>query len=1078
VRVLSTRRFIRALALAAVASAFTAAPALAAPSWSLSLSNTPTVLPRTDQRMEYLAQITNNGNEATAGPLSFEFELPGGPDTGVFSASGMNWTCVNVPAAGAAHARLNCERTAPFKVGTQVITIVVQLSESSEDPGIATATISGGGAPALASDSATYEFEPGPGFPFGILANSFVAGVFNEDGSQSTAAGSHPFKAFTTFGFNVFHDTNGDIGPTDNVRDTVVDAARGFVGNALAAPELCASVEEVILGTCPDKSAVGGSDIFTNAGIGIHEDYYPNNLSFAFTVPIYSIEPEFGQPAEFSFAPARTPYSFVPELRADEGYAISFRTAPILANPALFGVNVDLCNFGAKLQPAVKFGEFVVEGAKYLGCKQSNDPEANPVPLATNPTRCAGAPPANGLRVDSWQHPDEVKTAEDIAAAVTGCDAVKFEPDSSLVPVNHQADTPTGLNVEIKMPIEGVLTNTGVSQANLDTVTVTFPKGMSINPAAADGLQGCSPAQIKLGSNAKDECPESSKVGTVEIDTPLIRKTLTGSVFVAQQNHNPFQAPIGLYMDFDSPRDGVRIKVAGKLVADPVTGQLTSVFTENPEAPFSRLALKFHGGPRAALVNPPKCGTYAIHSEFSPWSAVNPANPTPDEIVSQDSTYEVSSGPNGSPCPDGVLAAKMNSGLESPKAGAKSPFDFTLTREDASQRFSGVSVTTPKGLTAYPKGIPYCSDATLAGISEAEETGRAELEHPACPAASQVGTVQAGAGSGPFPFQAPGRVYLAGPYKNAPVSLAVVTPAVAGPFDLGSVVIRNALHVDPETTQVTTKSDPIPTILHGVLLDLRQIRLSLNRPGFTAAPTNCEPMSVNATVSGEGGASASLSNRFQVGDCAALGFKPKLTMKLFGGTHRGSHPRLVATLTERGGDANVAGASVALPHSEFLDQAHIRTVCTRVQFAAHQCPAASIYGEAEAITPLTDYAVKGPVYLRSSDNPLPDLVATLRGPDSQPIEVVLDGRIDSVNGGIRSSFEAVPDQPVSSFVLRMQGGNKGLLVNSRDICKSTNRVSANFTAQNGRVAALRPVLQNSCKKAPKKHKRHKRHSGR
>jgi hypothetical protein len=532
-------------------------------------------------------------------------------------------------------------------------------------------------------------------------------------------------------------------------------------------------------------------------------------------------------------------------------------------------------------------------------------------------------------------------------------------------------------------------------------------------------------------------------------------------------------------MSFASARDGVRIKVAGKLVTNPVTGQLTSVFTENPEAPFSRLALKFNSGPRSPLVNPPKCGTYAIHSEFSPWSAVNPANPTPEEISSQDSTYQVTSGPNGSSCPAGNLEPKLNAGLRSTQAGAKSPFDLTLTREDGSQRFTGLSVTTPKGLTAYLKGIPYCPDATLAGISEAEETGRPQLEHPSCPAASQVGTVTAGAGSGPFPFQTPGNVYLAGPYKGAPVSLAVVTPAVAGPFDLGNVVIRNGLYVNPETTQVTTKSDPIPTILHGILLDIRQIHLSLDHPNFTAAPTNCEPSAVTAQVAGEEGGSASLSNRFQVGNCAALGFKPKLGLKLFGGTHRGSHPRLVATLTEREGDANIAGASVALPHSEFLDQAHIRTVCTRVQFAAQQCPAGAVYGEAEATTPLTGYALKGPVYLRSSDNPLPDLVAALKGPDTQPIEVVLDGRIDSVHGGIRTTFEAVPDQPVSSFVLRMQGGKKGLLVNSRNICNSTNKVTADFTAQNGRTASLRPVLQNSCKKAAKKQKRsHNRHSAR
>jgi hypothetical protein len=877
-------------------------------------------------------------------------------------------------------------------------------------------------------------------------------------GTDYTKAGGHPFMAYTSFGARVHHTVDGGkVKPNGNIKDTVVDAPRGFVGNALASPELCPSVEAVILKICPPKSAVAGIEVYSPLGSAPAFNVYPVFPNFQ--TAVFSVEPEYGQPAQFAFAisPTLTPYTFVPELRADEGYAVSFRTAPLITVPVLYGANVTLCDFGARFTTPA--GE-----QKFTECKGPTDVDANPNPLITNPTRCAGAPPTTGLKVDSWQNPDEVKTYSAVAPPVTECEDVPFEPESELTPSNHEAESPTGLNVQVNMPLEGVLSPTGVSQANLDNVTVTFPKGMSINPATADGLQACSLAQIKLKSNAQDECPESSKVGTVEIDTPLIRETLTGSVFVARQKENPFNATLGLYMDFDSKRDGVRIKVAGKLETDPVTGQLTSVFTENPEAPFSRLALKFNGGPRAALINPPQCGTYAIHSEFSPWSAVSPANPTPEEIVSQDSTYQVTSGPNGSACPTDALAPTMNAGLEGTQAGAKNPFNFTLSREDGTQRFSGIDVSTPQGLTAYLKGIPYCPDATLAAISGEELTGAAEKANPSCPAASQVGTVLAGAGSGPYPFHTQGTVYLAGPYKGAPVSLAVVTPAVAGPFDLGTVVIRNALYVDPVTAQVTAKSDPIPTILHGIPLDLRQIRLSLDRPGFTAAPTSCEPMAVSATVTGESGATAALSNRFQAGGCEALGFKPQLSIRLFGGTHRGSHPKLRAILRPRPGDANIGLASVALPHSEFLDQAHIRTICTRVQFKANQCPPGSIYGHAEATTPLLDSPVSGPVYLRSSDNPLPDLVASLRGPDSQPIEVQVAARIDSVNGGIRSTFETVPDQPVSTFTLTMQGGKKGLLVNSRNLCKGkAQRVNGVFTAHNGRTATLRPVLQNACK---------------
>jgi hypothetical protein len=1071
------RSLLGAVACAILALAVTAPQAFAAPTWGISLSNSPTSMPRSDEAMNYTASVTNTGTTPTAGEVVLTVALPAGSDVSVFEAVGTGWSCSLRAAEGPAPAGATCRRQDALNpsAGYPALKLVARLGPNSEGPtATAIATVSGGGAATTASDDAVHTYTEA--IPFGLLPD-YTAGVFDELGNDFTKAGGHPFRSFTKFGFNMktVPGINGinstEYYPVEDIKDVVVDAPRGFVGNALSTPQFCDSVESVMLGLCPSQSIVGGITLyaFVTQQTKWYVDDAPQTL--ATDRPIYSLEPEFGQPAQFAFGVpffGGLPYTFVPELRADEGYAISFRTAPIIQTPPLHGVKVDLCSFGVDTQPAiVDPSTGLSTGVRFGSCKLATDPGAYPQPLTTNPTRCSGPPPSVGLSVDSWQHPEAVKTYEYTAPAITDCDAVDFEPSANLQPTNTQADSPTGLTVEMNMPTDGLLSNTGVSQASLNNVTVTFPAGMSVNSAAADGLGSCTPAQIKMGSTAEDECPESSKVGSVEIDTPLIRDTLTGDIYVAKQNDNPLRAPIGLYMAFDSARDGVRVKIAGNLTPDPVTGQLVSRFVENPEWPFSRLALNFTSGPRAALVNPPRCGQYAIRTEFSPWSAVNPANPTPAEIVTQDSIYTVDKGPGGTPCPADDLAPKLSSGLQTPQAGAKSPFMLALTREDGSQRFNGLSVKPPPGLTAYLKGIPYCPDGVLAGIPGAEETGRPELLNPSCPAASQVGTVQAGAGAGPSPFQAPGKVYLAGPYKGAPVSLAVVTPAVAGPFDLGNVVIRNALNVDPVTAQVTATSDAIPTILHGLKLNLKSIRLALDRAGFTAAPTSCEPMTVEATVSGESGARANVSNRFQVSGCENLGFKPKLQMRLFGGTHRGSHPRLRAVLRPRPGDANIASASVALPHSEFLEQAHMRTICTRVQFAADQCPAGSIYGSAEATTPLIDSPLRGPVYLRSSENPLPDLVAALRGPDSQPIEVEVAGRIDSVHGGIRTTFETVPDQPVSSFTLNMLGGKKGLLVNSRDLCKSVNKATVRFTAHNNRSASMRPVLKNSCKKASK-----------
>ncbi len=1080
--VFKTKNAVKALGLAAALLCLSASSAIAAPVLKLGLTSTPKTLPRTDEAVFYEATVTNVGSNPTSGPVTVSFDLPSGNETraifvhreGDHNFPPMGWDCVNLTALEGQNASVTCTREDPLGTGKSYFSIGVDVYLGADAPDVGTTkvTLSGGGATGAVSKEATYTFTPG--IPFGAIPDDFATKVADELGNDNTTAGGHPYSAYARFGFNTHRTVIKTVEPTEQIKDTVIDAPRGFVGNALTVSEYCKTVAEVVLATCPLASAVAGINVYApvTGSLGDIPPYPGGNPAPSHEV-IYSIEPEFGQPAQFGFGVIGTvPVTFVPEVRPDEGYAISFRTAPIVQVPRVFGAEPTLCGFGAK-----------VVDRKFAGCRAPDEPGANSAPLITNPTRCSGPPPTTSLRIDSWQDPLDVKTYDFSSPQITDCDTIKFEPEAELQPTNHEADTPTGLGVELKMPLDGVLSNTGVSQANLDTVTVSFPKGMSINAASADGLNACSLAQVKLRSNAADECPESSRVGQIEIDTPLIRETLKGSIYVARQNENPFNAPIGLYMVFASKRDGVTVKVAGKVTPDPVTGQLVSTFTENPEWPFSRLALHFTSGPRAPLVNPPKCGTYAIHAEFSPWSALNPANPTADEIVEDDSIYDVTSGPNGSPCPTEPLDPKLKAGVKDNQAGSKSPFVFTLSREDGTQRFNKIEVTTPKGLTAYLKGVPYCSDNALAAISGDEGAGATERANPSCPAASQVGTSQAGAGSGPYAFYAPGKVYLAGPYKGAPLSLAVITPAIAGPFDLGNVIVRNPLYVDPVTAQVRAESDPIPTSLHGIVLNVRDIRVALDRPNFTAAPTNCEAMAVDAHVSGLEGSSASLSDRFQVGGCEKLGFKPKLSFRLFGGTHRGSHPRLRATVTMPPGGANIASASVALPHSEFLDQAHIKTVCTRVQFAASQCPAGSVYGEAEATSPLVDYTLKGPVYLRSSNNQLPDMVVALRGPASQPIEIDLAGRIDSVNGGIRSTFETVPDQPVSSFTLNMRGGKQGLLVNSRNICSGTQKATAVFNAQNGKGAKLRPVLKNACKKSARKGKKKskgakKRHAGR
>jgi hypothetical protein len=413
----------------------------------------------------------------------------------------------------------------------------------------------------------------------------------------------------------------------------------------------------------------------------------------------------------------------------------------------------------------------------------------------------------------------------------------------------------------------------------------------------------------------------------------------------------------------------------------------------------------------------------------------------------------------------------LEAGVANNTAGNHSPFSLTVTRSDGEQDVTGLSVTTPPGFAATLKGVPYCPEAALEELASPSHSGRAEQESPACPASSLIGTATAGAGAGSHPLYVPGKVYLAGPYKGAPLSLVVVVPAVSGPYDLGTIAVRAAIEVDPVTAQVTTVSDPLPQILEGIPLRARSILVDLSRPGFTLNPTNCSPLSVDADISGDEGGQASQSANFQVANCADLGFAPKLALKLRGSTKRRGHPALRAVFTSGADEANLAGTVVVMPKNELLDNGHIGTICTRVQFAADACPADSVYGSATAETPLLDQPLRGPVYLRASSHRLPDLVVDLHG----QIDIELSARIDSAkSGGLRARFESVPDAPVSKFVLDMQGGAKGLLENSKSLCSADKKATVKLIGQNGMRTSSATRLKTACGSRSSRTKRHLR----
>jgi hypothetical protein len=777
---------------------------------------------------------------------------------------------------------------------------------------------------------------------------------------------------------------------------------------------------------------------------------------------------------------------------------------------------VDITFWGVPADPShdfqrcAKLDRFVVPPA-CTGQSDFEEPHslASPKAFLTMPTACTtpGAGARWDLRTSSWPDPDNYAEAtvftheapgfpEPTSAwgpqrGVEDCDVVPFSPDITVQPTTNKAESPTGLDVSLTMPTDGLLNPEGIAQSHLKRASVALPEGMSINPAIGGGLDVCTPAQYaseNVNSTPGTGCPSTAKVGSVQIESPLLKERLDGSLYVAQQDdpgttgagaENPFDSLLALYVVVKNPERGVIIKLAGKVSPDPRTGQLVTTFDQNPQLPFSSFKLHFREGARSPLSTPPACGTYTTTAKLTPWSA-------PATEVEDTTSFQITEGINGTPCPSAntpPFKPGLQAGTINNRAGSYSPFNVRLTREDGEQEITNFSIKLPPGVIGKIAGLGSCSDAAIEAARH--KTGTQELASPSCPASSQVGKTLAGAGVGASLVYAPGKIYFAGPYHGAPISLVSITAAKVGPFDLGTVVVRFALKIDPVTAEVfidATGSDPIPHIVQGIPLHVRDIRAYNDRPEFVLNPTSCERTSTASTVLGSGLDFASafddkpvtVSTPFQAADCAALNFKPKLSLTLKGGTKRGGHPSLKATLKMKAGEANIARAQVTLPKSEFLDQSHIGTVCTRVQYAKDQCPAKSVYGYARAITPLLDEPLAGPVYLRSSEHKLPDLVAGLK---SGKIEIDLAGRIDSVEGQIRTTFESVPDAPVSTFTLTMAGGKKGLLENSTNLCARPHKAIIEFDGQNGKIKDSTPVLKPQCK-GKKKSKAAKRRNAR
>lgn len=840
------------------------------------------------------------------------------------------------------------------------------------------------------------------------------------------------------------------IGPVKTIR---VDLPPGLTVNPLATATRCTQAEfdtpvgPTELPGCAASSQVGEERLTLKVEANGAEVAPIPGVT---RVPLYNMVPEFGEPAKFGFKIGSTPTTkktvyLNTEVAWESDYHESFTIHLPTPNPGTRSWKSRLVNFGRSGD-----GTYITNPTT---CFSSQLPPYEGI--YTTYLRAEPAPPQGkeepGFPATTTPFASDLSLPEGLTQ--TGCNSVPFDPGLNVTPGTTQVDSPATPTIEATLPfIKGGETQ---SESHLRNAHVTLPQGMGLNPSAANGLQACTDAEFGKGTRNAVACPPGSKIGTVEVETPpLPAGALKGAAYLGQQlSRDPESGEeFRLFVVAESAQYGISARLIGNTKANPKTGQLTTTFAETPQVPFTSVKVHLDNA-KGVLSSPPTCSPATTTSTMEPWS-------TPKSTKNPSSGFTLSTAPGGGTCPTTMagrpFAPSYTAKTDSTKANAYSPFRVNIGRPDGQQELKKVDVTLPKGHAGNLTGIPYCSESALA--TAAASSGVAEQTNPSCSSGSEIGTASTLSGTGSSPIKIGGKAYLAGPYKGAPLSLGIVTPAVAGPFDLGTVVVRVALFVNPATAQVHAVSDAIPDVYGGVKLDIRSIDVNVDRKKFMHNPTNCAAQATTGFLNGGGAnptdaalwSSYPVNSPFQATACSKLGFKPKLHTRLFGGkstTTRGKHPKLRAILEAREGDANVLRSALALPHALFLDQGNIRTVCTRPQLASGTCPKAAIYGHAQAKSPLLGKALKGPVYLVSSNHELPDLLADLRG----QVNIQVRGVISSKNGGIKTVFNELPDTPVSKFILRMEGGKKkGLLVNSRNLCKGPLSSVMSMKGQNGK----------------------------
>ncbi len=1070
------------LALAALA----AAPSLAAsagPHWSIASQSEPTFFKAGDTADAYRLVIRNDGAlPSTHGnAVTVTDTLPHGLTATKVSARGegangtgsprYEMTCPGAPVTET----VTCTYTEAPNAGpvlpgaTIVVTVVVSIPAGVQALKPNSATVSGGGA-ASASTTETTPIDEQP-VPFGLAF--FDTDIADEAGNTDTQAGSHPYELTASLAYNVsarevpspFNGGAESPLADASAKDLEVVLPPGLVGAANAVPR------------CSQQAfqTQEGLDCPLDTQVGTVKPYFYGSFHSA-VYPVFDLVPPPGQPLELGFTVAgigHVPIFF--HLRSDAldsggayGVTASLNDIPE-AGPlqgailTLWGVPAqashDLEREGTVGQGRQQQGEFCKPSAEVVAGveKQKRCPSGlAPKPFLTLPSRCQTTALHVGVLSDSWQSPGPPLQSflpEPIAAeAITGCEQLSFSPSLALVPEIAQAGAPSGYTIELHMPQNE--DPSGLATPDLRAAVVRLPVGVVISPSAADGLRGCSGEQFGLYSTAPAGCPAQSQIGTVKIATPLLSNPLEGQVFLGEPDCRPctpVDAQHGglIRLLLQVQGAGVTVKLEGSTTIDQGTGQLTVSFVQAPELPFADLTLTLNGGARAPLANPSTCGIpLTANSWLTPYSSETPAEPS-------SAPFAVSG------CPLPQFHPSFIAGTTDNQAGAFSPLVVTLSRTDQDEDLEALTVRLPPGLLGMLSQVQLCPQV--------------QAQADACGPQSEIGTATVGAGPGSDPLFLDGSVYLTGPYEGAPFGLSIVVPAVAGPFDLGTIDVGARIEVNPSTSALTIASDPLPQSLDGIPLQLKTINLDIDRAGFVLNPTSCQPLAIEAALESSEGTTVHVASPYQAASCALLAFKPKLTALTHATASKTGGVHLHVRITASPGEANIAKVKLDLPKRMVPRLSTLQQACTAAVFAADpaSCPAASAVGTATVLTPLVRQPLSGPVYVVSHGRAAaPEIALVLQG-GGVVLEVV--GQTSVKDGFAAGVFRSLPDVPISEFDLLLDAGPHSLLAANLQalaepsMCDQSLAMPTVITAQNG--AVLKQTTKIAVSGCPKRRRR-------